>query len=548
MTNFSSKILSNATSGMRANQAVIANTGNNIANVNTPGYSRRLVDLKTRATLSSGSGVEIGNGVDIGSVRRLGDQFLEKYLREAAQDKSSANIQKEFLNRIEPLFSLTGEAETIGSNLTAFFTAIQDLASDPSSIELRSNFIMRANELATSITTTFNSIADLQREADDRIAVEVETVNSLTSQVAELNQKIAEVEAGGTNEAHDDRDQRDRLLAQLAEKLSFSQVEMADGTVTVSLANGFTLVNGTNSRALSTTSSPSFASGSLPPSLSGGILSYVVYDYDTGAGTSHFDLTQALKDGGGNIGGLLNVRGYNDAANTSSFDADGPLVALASRIEGLARQLLTTVNEEYLGPDRNGGVAGHQASSGGLDGTQPSAYGLFTFTLASGSRDVDGNGLPDDLNSATLGIDNYSSILGIAVSDPLSVAAALDSGTGPPAAAVFAPGDNRNMVALGDLQSATHTISMGSYSLTTTYDQAYNESVTYLGNQVSSAEITAASANDRYNAAAARRDEFSAVSLDEEFTTLIQYQKAFQASARMVRVGSELLDDIIRLI
>ena len=310
MVNFSAKILNNAVAGMRAQQAVIANTGNNIANVSTPGYARRTVELQTRASGSASAFIDVGNGVEVGAIRRLSDAFIEKALRETGSDKFSYSVQKEFLSRLEPLFSLTGERATIGSTLTAFFTSVEDLAANPASLELRANLIARGEDLTNSISQTFKQVAALQQEADSRIATDIGVVNSITSQIASLNSSIKQYEAAGNATDNDNRDHRDTLLQQLAEKISFNSVEQSDGAVSIFLANGFTLVNGQTSRALEVTSTPSFVAGTQPPSLSGGILSSIVYDYDAGAGSSHFDLTQVIKSGGGSVGGLLQPVSY----------------------------------------------------------------------------------------------------------------------------------------------------------------------------------------------------------------------------------------------
>jgi flagellar hook-associated protein 1 FlgK len=428
--------------------------------------------------------------------------------------------------------------------MQSFFAAADDLAADPASIPLRSNFIQRAQEFVDSIRDTYGTIADLQAEADQRLVTEVQTVNSMVGQIAGLNGLIRAAEQSGGSAA-DQRDQRDELMRKLSEKVSFTSLESADGTVSISLANGFNLVTGTQQRTLSLTQSPSFATGPLPPALNGGLLNYVVFDYDPGAGTNQIDLTQTLQAGGGTIGGLLALRGYNDPTNTSAFDADGSLVEIASRVEGLARQLLTAVNTTYLGPDRDGGTAVHNPSSGDLDGNTPSVYGLFSFTF-SGSRDADGNGLPDDL--AALGVDNFASRLTLATTNARAIATARDSGTGAPAAAVFAPGDGRNMLALSALQSQSFTYALGTYSFSGTFDQQYNETVGYVGMRSNAVTLQADVAEDKYTTAQNSRDEVSAVSLDEEFSTLIKSQKNYQAAARLVRVAQDLLDQIVSLI
>lgn len=544
MTNFSAKILNNAISALNAQQAVIAVTGNNIGNVNTPGYSRRVVELEARSAGLTQQ-VNIGNGVDATGIRRIADQYLNRLYAESINDKSKSEVESEFLARVEALFSMNADDTSIGSALTAFYTAADDLATDPASLELRTEFIERGTDLVNTITSTYDSLANLQREADDRLATELETVNSITAEIAELNGIINGREAGGGTAA-DERDRRDLLLQQLSEKVGYDQTELEDGTVMITLADGLALVSGTTSRDLELTVAPSFAGGTLPPGLDGGVLNYVVYDFSDGAGTGHVDYTQNLQQGGGTIGGLLTIRGHADTSNTSAFEADGILVDLASRIESLTQTLLTSVNTEYLGPDRDTSTPlVHDPSSGDLDGNNPNVYGLFTFSY-TGTRDDDGNGLPDDL--AALGIDNFSSILQLGISDPREVAAARDTGAGAPAAAVYNSGDAQNISAIAGLQDTSYTFSVGSYSQTQTMQELYGGMVTRVGTAKMRADTSLEVAQDNYVAAGNARDAVSAVSLDEEFTNLIKFQKAFEASARMVRVAQELLDQLVNIL
>lgn len=545
MANFGAKILNNAVGSLLAQQAVIATTGNNIANANTIGYTQRTLTLETRAQQGNSGTLNVGNGVQIGDITRISDAFLEQALRDALGDQAGYGLEADFLGRVEDLFRLSGAGDTIGSTLTGFFDAINDLRLNPSSIELRQNVLERAEDLVTAIKNTYNSIAQLQNEADDRIGTEIETVNSITQQIAVLNGQISTREAAGFG-APDERDQRDILLRQLAERISFTLVEQNDGTLNVVLPNGFPIVSGTTARALSVTETPSFAGGSPPPALDGSALNYIVYDYDQTAGEAHVDLTSILKDGTGSIAGLLRVRGTNDAGNTSAFEGDGALVAMATRVEALTRTLLTTLNRTYLGSDENGGLAGHQPSSGDLDGNAPAVYGLFTFEFG-GTRDADGDGLPDDLTNPALGIDNFSSILQVTITDPRDLAAALDLDTAAGSTS-FAEGDGQNLEALANLQSANNTFALGAFSFTGTFEDVYSEAVSHLGNLSTRAAINSAVANDEVVTAENRRDEVSAVSLDEQFTKLISAQKAYQFSARMIRIADELLDEIVRLI
>lgn len=544
MSNYTAKILNNSTGALAAQQAVIATTSNNIANVNTPGYTRRIVDLQTRASRGDGGGFNVGNGVEVGSLNRVSDSFLENLVRTAMGDKSSYGVQSDLLSRIDGLFSLTGSAPTIGSSLTSFFSAVDDLTANPSSIPLRAAMLDKANDLVTTIKTSYNTVAQVQDEANQRIGTEINGVNSITAQVALLNGRIRANESTGTVDA-DSRDQRDVLMQRLSEKMDYTSIELPDGTVNIALSNGFVLVTGTQSRDLGFETNPSFAGGSVPPSLSGATLGYITYDYGNGGTPAHIDLTRVVGAGNGTIGGLLAVRGYNAPGNTSPFDADGTAVQIASRIEAITEQLLTAVNTSYLGPDLVAGGS-HQPSTVGLNGAAsiPAPYGLFSFAF-TGNRDVDNNGLPDDQGNHT-GISNYSSLLQVAITDPADVAAATNTGT--IAVPVFAQGDGSNMEALAALKDTSYTFAMGSTSTTGTFSDAYAETVGFVGSAKQAADIQRDVAADSLVAALNRRDEVSGVSLDEEFSSLIRFQKAYQASARMISVAEKLLDQIVGLI
>jgi flagellar hook-associated protein 1 FlgK len=546
MTNYTSKIIGNAVSGIRSQQAMIANVGNNIANVNTPGYSRRTVNLESRAGAANGTGLNIGNGVQVGSIQRNVDQYLERQTRDVAAEAKSAETVSSFLERVDHLFSLNTEQQTVGNSLTSFFVAANDLSLNPASIELRQALLEKGEDLVGSISNTYNELANLQDEAGERIDAEISTVNSITTQIAGLNARIAGQEVSGGGGANDEKDKRALLLKQLSEKISFSTIENSDGSISVALENGFTLVSGSTARNLSTTTTPSFGSGTLPQSLSGGVLSYIVYDYSNGAGTQQVDFTNFLKDQNGTIGGLLKVRGYVDPAlaTPSAFQADGHLVEIASRIEAITRTLLTSVNQTYLGPDRSAITAGHQPSSGDLNGAVPSTYGLFDFTFG-GVKDTDVDGFPDDYGTHNLG--NYSSLLTMAFTDPRRVAAARDA-TPLLATPSFAPGDGRNIAAIAGLRSQSLTFTAGTFSLTGTFDEAYQETVTTVSNKQSRADLDQSVSEAKLVSIENQREAVSGVSLEEEFTSLIGFQKSFEASARMVRTAQELLDTILQLI
>ena len=547
MPNFSSKILGNSVSALVAQQALIANTSNNIANVNTPGYTRREIALLNRADAAAvQTSLSFGSGVDVGTIRRITSTFLETAVRDAASRQGMANVSNDYLGRIESLFSLTGPQPTVGSTLNEFFSALNTVAVNPSSLDDRLVLMQRGEDLVNSIKTTYNTIATTQTELDYQVPQEIAQINEYTKQIAALNDLIKKRQASNIP-AVDEQDQRDGLMTKLAEKITFHSLELENGTMNISLANGFPIVSGTTARQLEVSATPSFGGATLPPSLEGRTLSYIVYNFGSDTAPSHLDLTKTIKGGMGSLGGILQLRGYADVTNTTAFQADGDLVAIAQRIEALTMSLLTDVNETYLGPDEDSTSTGLQSSAGDLNGNAPDVFGLFDFDF-SGVKDSDGDGVPSAADLLATGMTHFSDYLKFAIQTPDRFAAARDNDTTEGITA-FPQGDGQNAAAVAALKQEVRTFTAtGGFSLTGTFDELYSSTVNYVGSVKSKAETDVAVAKASQASAQQKRDELSAVSLDEEFANLIKYQKAFQASARIIKTASDMLDQLVALI
>lgn len=535
---------------LNAQAQSIRTVGDNIANVNTPGYSRRKAELVTSQATGT-ENLRTGTGVEVSRVVRQVDQFINSAYLGRVNDRASAELREQYLSRAEQPFALENAPGHIDYEMTQFFSALSDLANSPSDLPLRTQVLQKGESLVNAIRDTYNQVASLQRETDTRVYDVVSEVNTLSTQIADINLQIRSGETAD-QENLSLRDKRDQLLRDLSELVPIDTVETSDSQVLVSLKNGFALVKGSEVQELEVTTDPSFAPvGGYPRGLDGAALSFVVYDFNATAVDAHADMTSVLAAGGGELGALLRLRGVQATTDTDSFDAVGDLVDVATRIEVISRDLLTRFNQTYLGPsDENGGTAYYDSTSGGLDDvgaayTATPVYGLFTFT---GATDSDADGRPDDLTA--IGRSNYSSVLTFGVTNErqLAMAVDLDATAG---VRSFAPGDASNIQNIANLRNAQvdySTYGVGSYAATTTIEGLYKETVGFVGGLNAQAKSEASVAKSQEDQVKQLYDSVSGVNLDEEFASLINFQRGFQASARLVRTSDELMTEVINLL
>lgn len=334
-----------AYSGINAAQIGLTTTGQNIANVNTPGFSR----LNTVTASQSGvSSTNAGGGVKVTSIRRLSNEFQNQQLWRATTEQNYYNSSQQYLTALETLMS--GDGASISSGLDQFFAALSEASATPGSVALRQQIIGEAKNLSQRFNG-LNSNIDAQLAAlhEQRMAMAGE-INGLTTNVAMLNKKIVETESvnGDTSAL---RDQRDTLVTQLAQYASIRITSVPDGSVGVSLDNGQPLVAGSTAGQLQVTKT---MTGEQEVAL-------------TFAGTS-FPLRQ--DSFGGAFGGLYNVE-YNN------------LRPMKDSLSEMAEQLTNMVNNTLAtGFDLKGNPG------------QP----LFTFTAGSSTALLSVNPVnPDEL-------------------------------------------------------------------------------------------------------------------------------------------------------
>jgi flagellar hook-associated protein 1 FlgK len=245
-------LLSIGSRAMAANYVALQTTGNNIANAKVGGYSRQRVELSTAPSQFTGGG-NIGRGVDVKAVTRAHDQFLT---REAAGAQSTAQMDQARLNalkRLEEAFP-TGE-RGVGHAATLFLNAMTDLAGQPAAQGLRQAVLARADEVAVRFNQVSQQLDALQSDVNDSLSGGAQRVNALAQALAQLNSKIvgAANSQGVPNEL---LDERDRLLAQISQKLQVKTLTGPDQTVTVFVGGGRSLVMGDSAAKLSVVADP----------------------------------------------------------------------------------------------------------------------------------------------------------------------------------------------------------------------------------------------------------------------------------------------------
>ena len=296
-------------------QQAITVAGHNIANVNTPGFSRQQVTLSENRP-ENGSPGQIGTGVHAESIRRSFDAFVEEQLLASRERLGEFTASNSALARLEPLF---GDANHlgIGAGLNEFFGALQDVATNPNDLSARTVFLSKATALAGRFNQAATDLTTAQGFLDRQVGQTVTDVNRLTSQIANLNAKIAGAESSG-QQANDLRDERGVALANLGELIEISSIEDATGQLTVFAGRGHVLVDKEQTYQLVGV-----------PDLSNNGLLDVRYDAGAGPTTSLASVIQS-----GRLKGLLGVR-------------DQTIPSLRASLDTLASEIVTQVNQQH---------------------------------------------------------------------------------------------------------------------------------------------------------------------------------------------------------
>jgi flagellar hook-associated protein 1 len=358
-------VLSVGTSALLAQQRAINVTGNNIANVNTPGYSRQVLRFEAGTAAESEIGT-VAFGVQAKEVERVYDQFLGGQMNTEISTLGRWEAQESMLDRVEVVFD---ESDGSGLNqvLSDFWSGWQDLTLNTSGSTERAVLAGDGQNVADTIRGKFAELEQIQSDIDTAMTGAVSDVNRLTTQIADLNKKIAAIETSG-GQANDYRDSRDLALKELSEIINISSYVDSQGQVVVSAGSGRTLVESGNTWALSTQTNASGHVDVLWPDISGGT-----------------NITAEIT--GGKMGGWLQAR-------------DVQIADYQTRLDDLAQGLITQVNTWHAAGYGLSGATGTAffTGSGAADIQMNSAILSNTGLIAASATAA---GVPGNADTAT---------------------------------------------------------------------------------------------------------------------------------------------------
>src|SRR5215469_15148463 len=235
------------------NQAALNIVSNNVANQNTPGYTREVATWQTEDSVNI-NGISIGIGASISAVSQR-DRVLEQRVQQQTQVQSQSAALSTALTQIEDIFGLsattTSAASTsLGTSIDSVFNSFSTLASNPSDSTIRQSVLSIANTLAGTFNSVSSQLSTISSSLDQQVGTIVGQVNSLTATIASLNQKISSLSPNA--DAGTLEDQRQQAISQLSQYVGLNQITTENNGIALTTSSGAVLVSGGTSYPITT--------------------------------------------------------------------------------------------------------------------------------------------------------------------------------------------------------------------------------------------------------------------------------------------------------
>ncbi|HCM9323132.1 TPA: flagellar hook-associated protein FlgK [Enterobacter hormaechei subsp. steigerwaltii] len=544
-----SSLINSAMSGLSAAQSALNTVSNNISSYNVAGYTRQTTILgASNSTLTGGGWV--GNGVYVSGVQREYDAFITNQLRAAQNQSSGLTTRYQQMSKIDDVLSDT--TNSLSANLQDFFKSLQTLVSNAEDPAARQTVLGKADGLVNHFKTNDQYLRDQDAQVNTAISTSVDQINNYAKQIANLNDQISRLTGVGAGASPNELlDQRDQLVSELNKIVGVDVTVQDSGTYNISIANGYTLVQGSNASQLAAVKS------SADPART--TIAYV----DTAAGNVEISEKQITT---GSLGGLLTFRSqdldqarntlnqmalaFADAMNTqhqAGFDANGdaggklfdfgsPAVLSNGKNTGSASVTATMTDSTKVQ------ATNYKVEYNGTDWTITRLSDNTSFTAkpdASGNLSFDGlnvkiSGSADNKDSFIVKpVNDVIVNMDVAISDESKLAMASAKGSG--------ESDNTNGQKLLDLQSAKL---VGGNK---TFNDAYAALVSTVGSTTASLKTSSETKVNVVTQLTKQQQSISGVNLDEEYGNLQRYQQYYLANAQVLQTASTLFDALINI-
>jgi flagellar hook-associated protein 1 FlgK len=549
-------VLNSGKVGLLAQQFAIEVTGQNIANVQTEGYSRQKIVFAANDPRSFGIG-QIGTGVKVDGIERAHDKFLARQITSENINKGLFDLKKDVFEQMEVLFDSTFGG-SLNDNFNQFFGSLQDLANNPSGLAERADVLGKAETALGEFKRIGDGLFNEKINLDQTIITEVGEINSLINDISQLNSSIHENETVEGFNANDLRDRRDLLVNRLSEKVDINVTTEEDGQIDITLGNGQPLVLKQQGFSLAT-------------SINGNNKGFKDVNL-TNTNGNLINITSSLI--GGKLKGLVDMRDTELDSTLDSLDrlAAG-FIQEVNRVhkDGVGNDgssgldFFTSLTPTSLANTSNLGTASVSIFNGSpttvsVDKYEISFTGSNSFTLnnlttglASGTFTfTNGNplnlagGLSTTISGSAAAGDKIEFSVSENASRTASVSNNVKTNLQRIAAGKTLAGDGQNALELSNLQNSLtfNGTSLQSGSGAFTFSDVYNSIITGVAVKSSSARLNADQQEGIQLQLSNRRESRSGVSIDEEMVNLIKFQQAFNAAARIITTVEEMLNTL----
>ncbi len=500
-----------AANALDVQQQAIEVTGQNIANVDTPNYSREQIQLQTSTPLATTLGQQ-GTGVTATGIEQIRSSLLDSQIPGGISSLSYYNTKSDLMTQVQtsldqPLSSLNSLSSTsatstsggLTDDINNFFSAYQSLSTDPTSSVLRQQVVSSAQIVATALNTIGNSLITTQTQIGTDVTTAVNAANTILANIASLNQQISSVEVGGTTKANDLRDQRQQLVETLSQTFDISTHEESNGSLTVRLGSaqgGTLLVSGNYSGNTASATTVKLAVNGSAPTMA-------LEGWTGGVAETVGNLTAVTQPSAGTVAAQLNV------INSVIGDGTTGLVQNYDNIAAGLANLVDTVHQ--TGFTLQGSPAYNTAGSASFfdnDNIPGNALGTVT------ARNI-------QLNSAI-------------AADPTQIAASDTAGQ---------PLNGNLAQTIADLKSNTTAPQLGGQ----TVSNYYLNTLTSLAANIQSTTNQGSTQQLVNQQLSQQRDSVQGVSLDQETSNLMIYQHAYEASARLMSTIDSMMQTLIQI-